>query len=67
MIHLSNTTGENNPNSVLTVEKVLAIRAALEATPPKEFKQAIAVLAEQYGVAPETISRVYRRKCWRHV
>lgn len=52
--------GEGHANTKLTEADVLAIRAAAGKIPGKD-------LARQYGVSPQTISRVLHRESWKHL
>lgn len=52
--------GEGNLSAKLTTEKVIEIRS-LEGTMSQEK------LAKRFGIGQAQLSRILRRKCWRHV
>lgn len=57
--------GENNGNSCLTIEKVLAIRA--EYYYRSRGKHNLDALAEKYKASRSTVHNVIKRKTWKHV
>jgi len=58
---LQNNQGERHPQAKVTEAGVLAIRARTIAGESRR------VLAKEYGVTPEAISRIHARQTWRHV
>ena len=52
--------GEDNPFAVLTADNVRAIRRLAQDTPQY-------VIAEQYGIHRNTVSRIVKRKLWAHL
>lgn len=54
--------GDRNPNSRLTPEAVLSIRARYAAGEANQYE-----LAEQFGVSQPTIGQIVRRQTWSHL
>jgi len=52
------TQGSNNANAKLDADKVMAIRASDEKP---------GVLAKRYGILPDYVTMIRKRKAWRHV
>lgn len=53
--------GSRNANAVLTEDDVLHLRQEADQGALQED------LATKYGIHPDTVSRIVRRKLWRHV
>lgn len=58
---LRSNAGEANSNSVLTDDQVRDIRRRLDQG------ETCASIARNYSVTDRAISRIKRRKCWRHI
>lgn len=52
------TFGERNPQATLTEDEVLKIRESNEST---------RVIAERFGICRSTVSKIRKRKRWRHL
>jgi hypothetical protein len=59
-IHGTQPLGEQCLSSVLTKEQVLEIRSLKD-------KQSTYVLGRKYGVTPEAIQAIHRRRNWKHI
>jgi hypothetical protein len=51
--------GERNPKAKLAPEKILQIRA--------RASESRIVVAREFGVSPETINDIVRRRSWKHI
>lgn len=54
-------TGEKNPNSVLTEEKVLQIRKL-----KKDLGMGSTKLSKMFGVSKSTIEKILRNEIWKN-